>query len=169
MEFHTENPWNLTRIDFSGKTNERIKKYFWEIGQKIFFISLIGCLELDHLSLPLLVTSQFEVLASLQGSLFPELALSTFHSQDDFLGCLSLEGKTGLVEGLKGDLLGYLPSSGRWASFDHQIPVAFCRNDVCPGMLSSPWTSCTVSPCGACGTYTFCRKCASVWERSPGK
>ena len=42
-------------------------------------------LKLDHLSLSLLVSSQLEMFASLQGDLFSELALTTLHSQHNLL------------------------------------------------------------------------------------
>lgn len=48
-------------------------------------------LELDHLSLSLLVTAQLEVLATLQWCLLAELAVCAFHTQDDFLGGLGLK------------------------------------------------------------------------------
>jgi hypothetical protein len=48
-------------------------------------------LELDHLSLALLVSSQLEVLAAFQWSLLAEFAVGAFHTKDDFLGGLSLE------------------------------------------------------------------------------
>lgn len=48
-------------------------------------------LELDHLSLSLLVATQLEMLATSQRSLFAVLALGTFHTQDNFLGGLGLK------------------------------------------------------------------------------
>lgn len=48
-------------------------------------------LELNHLSLAFLVTSQFEMLATLQWLLFTVLAFSTFHTEHDFLGGLGLK------------------------------------------------------------------------------
>lgn len=48
-------------------------------------------LELNHLSLPLLISSQLKVLASLQSNLGTELAVSAFQPQDNLLGSLSLE------------------------------------------------------------------------------
>merc|ERR1711976_241939 len=55
-------------------------------------------LKLDHLALSLLVTSQFKMLASLDGQLFPEFAGGAFHSQNNFLCCFSLfvENRLGL-------------------------------------------------------------------------
>lgn len=50
-----------------------------------------SCLELDHLSLALLVTSQFEVLATFKRRLFTVFALSAFHTKYDFLGGLCLK------------------------------------------------------------------------------
>jgi hypothetical protein len=47
-------------------------------------------LELNHLSLPLFVTSQFEVLAALKGNLFTELAFRAFHPQNNLFGGLGL-------------------------------------------------------------------------------
>lgn len=51
-------------------------------------------LELDHLSLAFLVTSQFEVLATFQRRLFAVFALGAFHTKYDFLGGLSLKTTT---------------------------------------------------------------------------
>lgn len=48
-------------------------------------------LELDHLSLPLLVSTQFEMFATLQGGLLAIFAICAFHTEYDFLGGLSLE------------------------------------------------------------------------------
>lgn len=50
-------------------------------------------LELDHLSLALLVTTQLEMLATLDGSLLAELAFGALHTQDDLLGGLGLRAK----------------------------------------------------------------------------
>ena len=47
-------------------------------------------LELNHLSLPLLVSSKLEMLAALQGDLLTELAFGTFHPQHDLFGRLGL-------------------------------------------------------------------------------
>lgn len=49
-----------------------------------------GRLELNHLSLALLVTSQLEMLAALDGRLLAELALGALHTQHDLLGSLGL-------------------------------------------------------------------------------
>lgn len=51
-------------------------------------------LELDHLSLSLLVTSQFEMFATLQWSLLAVLAFCALHSQNDFLCGLGLKGNS---------------------------------------------------------------------------
>ena len=53
-------------------------------------------LELDHLSLPLLFTSDFEVFASLDGELLPKLAFGAFHPENDLLGGLGLLPEDGL-------------------------------------------------------------------------
>lgn len=53
-------------------------------------------LELDHLSLPLLVTTDFKVFASLDGQLLASLALGAFHTQHNLLGGLSLFTQDGL-------------------------------------------------------------------------
>lgn len=50
----------------------------------------ISSLELQSLTLLLLLTTQFEVLTSLQSQLSSGLASNTFQSQDDLLGGLSL-------------------------------------------------------------------------------
>lgn len=56
-------------------------------------------LELNHLPLPLLVSSQLKVLASLQSNLGTELAVGAFQPQDDLLGSLGLlsEDRLGLA------------------------------------------------------------------------
>lgn len=48
-------------------------------------------LELNHLSLSLLVASQFEVLTALQRGLLAVLAVDAFHTQHDFLRGLGLK------------------------------------------------------------------------------
>lgn len=55
-------------------------------------------LELDHLTLALLVAAQFEMLATLQWSLLAVLALSTLHTKNDFLCRLCLCAKKGRKE-----------------------------------------------------------------------
>ena len=48
-------------------------------------------LELDHLSLPLLVSSQLEVLGPLEGDLHTPLALEALETEHDLLGGLCLK------------------------------------------------------------------------------
>lgn len=62
-----------------------------------------------------------------------------------------------------------LPSFWRWAWFDRRNLVVFGRNDVCPGPLNVPSTSCIVSLCAICGTCISCRKCDVVLVHSPKK
>ena len=62
-------------------------------------------LELDHLSLALLVASQLEVLAALQGSLLAVLALCALHTQHNLLGGLGLLPEDGLSLATKSLLL----------------------------------------------------------------
>ena len=50
-------------------------------------------LELDHLSLPLLVSSQLEVLGPLERHLVAALALQALQTENDLLGGLGLEDK----------------------------------------------------------------------------
>lgn len=50
-------------------------------------------LELDHLSLAFLVTTQFEMFASLQWCLLAVFALSAFHTKYNLFGCLGLCAK----------------------------------------------------------------------------
>ena len=45
-------------------------------------------LELNHLSLPLLVSSKFEVFAALKGDLLTDLAFRTLHPEHNLLGSL---------------------------------------------------------------------------------
>ena len=54
-----------------------------------------ACLELDHLSLPLLVASQLEVLRPLQRHLDAPLALRALHAQHDLLRRLGLKAAIG--------------------------------------------------------------------------
>merc|ERR1719471_31770 len=55
-----------------------------------------GSLELDHLSLALLLSSQLEMLGSLDGTLVLPLALSALQPQDQLLGGLGLLSQDGL-------------------------------------------------------------------------
>jgi hypothetical protein len=48
-------------------------------------------LELNHLSLSLLVTAQLEMFAALQWSLLAVFAFSALHTQHDLFGCLGLK------------------------------------------------------------------------------
>ena len=48
-------------------------------------------LELDHLSLSLLVATQLEMFATSQWSLLAVFAFGAFHTQHNFLGCLGLK------------------------------------------------------------------------------
>ena len=50
-----------------------------------------GSLELDHLSLPLLVSSQLEVLGPLERHLHTHLAHGALHTKDNLFGGLGLE------------------------------------------------------------------------------
>jgi hypothetical protein len=47
-------------------------------------------LELNHLSLPLLVSTKLEMLATLEGDLLANLAFRALHPQHNFLGRLGL-------------------------------------------------------------------------------
>lgn len=60
-----------------------------------------------------------------------------------------------------------LPSSWRWAWFDHRNPSVYDRNDDDPGTPVAPWTSCTVSPCGRGAPCTSCSRYDAAWARSP--
>ena len=53
-------------------------------------------LELDHLSLPLLVTAELEVLSALDGDLDSVFASATFKTEDQLLGGLGLLTQDGL-------------------------------------------------------------------------
>ena len=50
-------------------------------------------LELDHLSLSLFVTTQFEMLGPLDGNLKTAFTLSTFQTKDQLLGSFCLKGE----------------------------------------------------------------------------
>jgi hypothetical protein len=67
--------------------NKRATSWRWNSETKVG----VNSLELDHLSLSLLVASQLEMFATSQWSLFTILAIRAFHTQDDFLGCLCLK------------------------------------------------------------------------------
>lgn len=60
------------------------------------FSRKLTALELDHLALPLLVATDFEVLASLDRQLLTGFALGALHSKDDLLGGLGLLTQDGL-------------------------------------------------------------------------
>lgn len=55
----------------------------------------VSRLELDHLSLSLLVTSQLEMLATFQWGLLAVFAFCAFHTKHNFLGSLGLKVKAG--------------------------------------------------------------------------
>lgn len=59
-----------------------------------YVLVLVDGLELDHLSLALLVTSQLEMLATLDGCLLAELAFGALHTQHNLLGGLGLDDGT---------------------------------------------------------------------------
>lgn len=56
----------------------------------------ITSLELNHLSLALLVTAKLEMFAALERGLFAVLAIDAFHTEHNFLGGLSLLSEDGL-------------------------------------------------------------------------
>jgi len=68
-------------------------------------------LELDHLSLPLLLTSQLEVLGPLDGALVLPLADGALHPEDQLLGGLGLPSQDGLGLTAEALLLAVVPSS----------------------------------------------------------
>ena len=138
-------------------------------------------LELDHLTLTFLVTSQFEMLATFDWGLFAVLAFSTFHTESNFLGCLCLWRKKNTKQNTssirqwtheithKCFRLLKLPSFWRLVLSDHQNLVVYDRNDDGPGLPNVPSTFCIVSLCAICGTCTFCKKYDVVLVRSPKK
>lgn len=127
-------------------------------------------LELDHLSLALLVSSQFEVLATFQWSLLAVFAVGTFHTEHDFLGGLGLETRTKISGKFQGKIHTiFLPSFWRWVWFVHRNLVVYDRNDDDPAMRVFPSTSCTVTLCGPCERCTCGSKCGEPLERWPGE
>ena len=67
--------------------------------ETIFFLTQKSkevSLKLDHLSLPLLVTSQLEVLGPLDGDLKSVLACAALQTKDQLLGGLGLLSQDGL-------------------------------------------------------------------------
>lgn len=130
-------------------------------------------LELDHLSLTLLVTTQFEMFATFDWCLFAVLALSTFHTQHDFLGglCLEISREKTIwirIESIKNaGFIELLPSFWRLVWFDHRNLVVYGHNDDDPVQPNVPSTSCIVSLCAICDICIFCKKCAVVLVRSP--
>lgn len=68
-------------------------------NRRRYLFRVIQGLELDHLSLPLLFSSNLEVLAPLDGQLLPGLAFTALHPKDDLLGSLGLlpEDRFGLT------------------------------------------------------------------------
>merc|ERR1719270_1038071 len=69
------------------------------------------CLELNHLSLALLLSTQLEVLGSLDGALILPLALSTLQPQNQLLGGLGLLSQDRLGLTSKSLLLTIVPTS----------------------------------------------------------
>merc|ERR1719517_87319 len=69
-----------------------------------------GGLELDHLSLPLLLSSQLEVFGSLDGHLVLPLADRALHPEHQLLGGLRLLPQNGLGLTSKALLLSVVPS-----------------------------------------------------------
>merc|ERR1719266_3018848 len=72
---------------------------------------LLGRLELDHLSLPLLLSSQLEVLGPLDGHLVLPLADRALHPEHQLLGGLCLLPQDGLGLTSKALLLAIVPPS----------------------------------------------------------
>lgn len=160
------NKKNFTKLFFSISPFYS-KMFFWIHVKR-------GCtnrwnkssLELDHLTLALLVTSQFEMLATFQWSLLAVFAVGTFHTKHDFLGCLGLETKDECVKKGLGSMSRYfLPSFWRWVWFDHRNLVVYDRNDDDPAKLSFPSTSCTVTLYGPCVRCTCGNTCDVLLER----
>merc|ERR1719432_74434 len=69
------------------------------------------CLILDHNSLPLLLTTQLEVLGSFDSNLVLPLALGALNLEDQLLGGLSLTPQDGLGLTSKSSLLSIVPPS----------------------------------------------------------
>merc|ERR1712186_134040 len=69
------------------------------------------CLELDHLALALLLSSQLEVLGSLDGALVLPLALSALQPEHQLLGGLGLLPQDGLGLASEALLLTVVPAS----------------------------------------------------------
>jgi len=66
------------------------------IETTIVHIFLLPLLELEHLSLLLLLASELEMLATLDGHLVLALAISALQTEDDLLGGLGLLSEDGL-------------------------------------------------------------------------
>lgn len=70
--------------------------YLFLIKYRIRAKNVEGNLELNHLTLPLLITTQFKVFASFQWNLFSVFAFRTFHPQNNFLCCFCFLPEDGL-------------------------------------------------------------------------
>jgi hypothetical protein len=98
---------------------------------------LLNCMRLEHegSTLGLLVTTQFEVLATLDGELHLVLALGTFQTEHNLLSGLGLltERRQWCVSQSSVTIKGpshllTLPSCGRRVWFDHHNRIAYGHN-----------------------------------------
>jgi hypothetical protein len=117
---------------------------------------------LEHKSstLSLLVTTQFEVLATLDGKLHLVLALGAFQTEHNLLGGLGLfnprqykndfsESSATTINGISHLIKKnhHLPSCGRRAWFDHHNRIAYGRNVSYLEQRERPYQPCIGSPC----------------------
>merc|ERR1719461_1290022 len=77
----------------------------------IYLAKQCQCLELDHLALALLLSSQLEVLGSLDGALVLPLALGALQPEHQLLGGLGLLPQDGLGLASEALLLTVVPAS----------------------------------------------------------
>merc|ERR1719171_3318454 len=89
-------------------------------------------LELDHLSLSLLVSSKFEMFASFNGNLLTSFAFSAFHSQHNLFGGLSLLVENGF--GLT-SVSALFPVVTAFSLSEQGSLTSFVLRDLVQGML----------------------------------
>ena len=82
---HTFSSWIAPTQNVDYRAQKDKKKHFLLRESFSYNQETHRHLKLDHLSLSFLVTTQFEMFASLQWNLFSKLAFAAFHSQDNLL------------------------------------------------------------------------------------
>ena len=89
-------------------------------------------LKLNHLTLPLLVATNFEMFASFDRQLFTCLAFAAFHSQHNLFGCFSLLTQNGLRLATKTLLFAIITTTSLWM---HRFFTLFVLGHFVKSML----------------------------------